>query len=143
MTSGAFDDIGRVEPAAEPDFEDAGVGGGAREGEEGGGGGHFEEARLRSRRRRRALRRAAAASCVVVDQRAGDADALVEADEVRAGEGVDPVPRRFERGAEEGAGRALAVGPGDMEHRRQPVLRVGRAGRAARAMRSSPRLSAA
>ena len=31
---------------------------------------------------------------------------------------------RLERGTQEGAGRALAVGAGDVEHRRQPVLRT-------------------
>jgi hypothetical protein len=41
-----------------------------------------------------------------------------------AGKDVDAVPDRFERGAEDGDGRALAVGPGDVEHRRQPVLRT-------------------
>ena len=61
---------------------------------------------------------------VVVDQRAGEPDALVEADQMRAGEHVDACARGFERGAQEGAGRALAVGPGDMEHRRQRVLRT-------------------
>ena len=60
----------------------------------------------------------------VVDQPAGDPDALVEADEVRAGEDMDRVARRFERGAEEGAGRALAVGAGDVEDRRKLVLRA-------------------
>ena len=39
-----LDDVGRVEPAAEPDLDDAGVGGRSRESEEGGGGGHLEEA---------------------------------------------------------------------------------------------------
>ena len=43
---GAIDDVGRVEPAAEPDLENAGVGGRARKGQEGGGRGDFEEARL-------------------------------------------------------------------------------------------------
>src|SRR3546814_17816226 len=40
------DDVGRVEPPAEPDLDDAGVGGGARESEEGDRGRHLEEARL-------------------------------------------------------------------------------------------------
>ena len=47
----ALDDVGRIEPAAEPDLEDAGVGGRARESEEGGGGRDFEEARLDARAR--------------------------------------------------------------------------------------------
>ena len=118
----AVDDVGRVEPAAEADLDDARVGGRAREGEEGGRGGDLEEAGLDAVARvedlgeqggEDARRRSAA----------GEADALVEADEMRAGKGVDPVARRLDRGAQEGAGRALAVGAGDMEDRRQPILR--------------------
>jgi hypothetical protein len=92
-------------------------------GEEGGGGGDLEEARLEPVGGVEHFGQERREVCVV-DQRAGDADALVEADEVGAGEGVDAMPRGFERGAEEGAGRALAVGPRDMEHRRQAVVRV-------------------
>ena len=61
---------------------------------------------------------------LVVDQLAGDPDALVEADEVRAGEGVDLVAARLQRRTEERDGRALAVGSGDMEDGRKPVLRA-------------------
>ena len=119
----AVDDVGRVEAAAEPDFEDQGVGGHALEREERRGRGDFEETRLHAlggvdhfgEER---------GQCVVVDQRPGKPDALVEADEVGAGERVDAVPGGFERGAQEGAGRALAVGPRDMEHRRQAVVRI-------------------
>ena len=53
LTSGPVDDIGRVEPAAEPDLEQAGVGGRAREGEDRGRGRDLEKARLDARRRRR------------------------------------------------------------------------------------------
>ena len=63
QTSGRSIDVGRIEPAAEPDLDDAGIGGRAREGEEGGGGRHLEEARADARRRRRAPRPAASASC--------------------------------------------------------------------------------
>ncbi len=82
------DDVGRVEPAAEPDLDDAGVGGRAREGEEGGRRGRLEEAdlhvaggveRLGEQSRQR----------LVLDQPAGEADALVEADEMRAGIDMD------------------------------------------------------
>ena len=64
----------------------------------------------------------------VVDQRSGEADAFVEADEVRAGVAVDAAPLRFEDGAEIGAGRSLAVGAGDVEGARKLVLRVAEAG---------------
>ena len=63
----------------------------------------------------------------ILDQLPGNADAFVEADQMRAGEDVDLVPGSFERGAQEGAGRALAVGAGDMEDGREPVLRPAEA----------------
>ena len=37
---------------------------------------------------------------------------------------MNPLARRFEQGAQIGDGRALAVGAGDMDHRRQPILRI-------------------
>ena len=51
---------------------------------------------------------------------------------------MDSPARRFEHGAHEGDGRALAVGAGDMDHRRQ--MELGRAQRASsRATRPSER----
>ena len=121
-----FDDVGRVEPSAEADLEDAGVGRRAGEGEQGGGGGDFEEARIDSVA---GVERFGEQSgeLIVLDQLSGDADAFVEADEVRAGEDVDRVPGGLERGAQESAGRTLAVGAGDMEDGRKPVLRPAEA----------------
>ena len=40
---------------------------------------------------------------------------------------MDALARRLQHRAQEGDGRALAVGAGDMDHRRQPVLRVAEA----------------
>src|SRR3546814_2741558 len=60
----------------------------------------------------------------VVDQRSGEADALVEADEVGAGVGVDAASLRFEGRAQEGAGRSLAVGAGDVEGTGELELRI-------------------
>ena len=37
---------------------------------------------------------------------------------------MDAVPCRLQPGTEESAGRALAVGPGNMEHRRQILVRA-------------------
>ena len=56
---------------------------------------------------------------VLVDQLAGEADALVEAHEVRRGIDVDAIAGRFEAGAHRRDRRALAVGAGDMDDRRQ------------------------
>ena len=46
---------------------------------------------------------------------------------MRAGEDVKLVSRCFERRAEEGDGRTLAVGPGHVQHRRQAILRPAEA----------------
>ena len=54
-------------------------------------------------------------------------DALMKIDEMRRGIDVDAIALRFGDGAQEGDERALAVGAGDMEDRRQPLL--GRAER--------------
>jgi hypothetical protein len=59
----------------------------------------------------------------VLDQSPGDADAFVEADEVRAGEDVHFVAGGFEHRAQEGAGRSLAVGPGDVKDGCKTILR--------------------
>ena len=52
------------------------------------------------------------------------ADTLVVAHEVRLDRRVDDEAFGFEDRAQVGASRTLAVGPGDVEHRRQPLLRI-------------------
>jgi len=64
---------------------------------------------------------------VVVDNRAGQPDALVEAHEMRRGVDVHAVARRLGHGADVGAERALAVGAGDMHDRRQALLGIAHA----------------
>ena len=140
QTSGRFDDVGRVEPAAEPDLDDAGVGGGAGEGEEGGGGGRLEEADLHAVGGVERLGEQGGQR-VVLDQLPGEADALVEADQMGAGVDMGAEPGRLDRGAQEGAGRALAVGAGDMEDRRQRALADCRARSSKAEIRSSPSMS--
>ncbi len=65
---------------------------------------------------------------VVFDQPAAagmaDAEALVEPDQIGRGVDMHALAGRFEDGADEGDGRALAVGPGHMDHRRQMPLRM-------------------
>ena len=117
-----FDDVRRVEPTAKADFEDARVRRGPNERQERHRGRDLEEARLDSVAPVEHLGQQRGER-LIVDQSAGNANPLVEPDEVRAGEGVDLVPRRFERGSEEGDRRALAIGAGDVEHWRKPVLR--------------------
>ena len=84
------DDIGRVEPAAEPGFEQHDIGRRAREGEKRGGGRDLEKrdrfaaigalALVEHREQR-----------VLVDQFAGEPDALVKAHEVRRDIDVHPI----------------------------------------------------
>ena len=115
--------VGRIESAAKPDLDDAHVGGRAAEGEEGGGGGDFEEARRQvggviehfGEQGREGI---------VGDEGAGEADPLVEADQMRAGVDVRGKPRRFDRRTQERAGRAFAVRARDMDHRGQAVVRI-------------------
>ncbi len=49
-------------------------------------------------------------------------EALVEAHQMRRGVDVHALARGFQHGAQEGDGRALAVGAGDVDHRRQFAL---------------------
>ncbi len=117
----AGDDVGRVEAAAEPDLEDRRVRWRACESDQRRSGRHLEEARLDpvAMVEHFAEKRG---EHFIIDQLAGDADALVEADEVGAGKGVNGPARCFDRGAEEGDRRAFAVGAGDMEHGGKGVL---------------------
>ena len=98
-----FDNVRCVKPPTKPDFEDASVCRRPRECEDCGRGSDLEEARLDPLSRRDYLFEQRSQR-LVIDQSAGDADAFVEADEMRACEGVDLVPACFERGAEEGDG---------------------------------------
>src|SRR5262249_46046046 len=59
---------------------------------------------------------------------AGEADALVEMHQVRRGVDMDLEPLCLQHRAREGTGRTLAVGAGDMDDRRQPVLRIAKVG---------------
>ena len=123
----AVDDIGGVEPPAQPHFEQQHVGRMARE----------QDQPRRSRDLEHRYRRAGIdalalgqniGELVVADQaalaRRGEPKALVEPDPVRRRVDVDAQAARFQDRAQEGDGRALAVGAGDVDHRRQPLLRM-------------------
>ena len=124
---GRFHDIGGVETAAEPDFDDGVVGGRFGEGEIGGAG-----RRLKIGEHVVAHRRIDAPQRV--DQRrvgnlfAGDDNALVEAHQMRGGVDVYGMSGGLKDRAQEGDGRALAVGAGDMKERRQRLLRIAETG---------------
>ena len=116
-----LDHVGGVEPAAQAGLQQREIGRRLGEGLEGKRGGDLEK-----RDGRFAVRRFAIVDELqearVVDQAARHADALVEAHEVRRGIDVHPPARGFGDGAQEGQHRALAVGAGDMDHRRQTAL---------------------
>ena len=60
----------------------------------------------------------------VADQFAGQAHPLIEAHKVRRGEDMHLQPGGFGHGAQEGAGRALSIGPGHMDDRGKAVVRI-------------------
>ena len=135
------DDVGRVEPSAEADLDDAGVGRDARESEEGGGGGRLEEADLHPAGgvERLLEQGGEQASSISVP---GEPDALVEADEVGAGVDVDALSPA----ASIAARRKAQVEPLPLvpaTWRTGGSRRSGLPRRASRAvMRSSPSMSA-
>ena len=121
------DDVGRIVAAAEADLEEREVGRVIGEEEDGGGGGDLE---LRDR--------GAAIDALDLEQRLdqrllvdeapaappAEADALMEADEMRRGVDVRGLAGGLDHRAQECGGRALAVGAGDVDDRRHPALRV-------------------
>ncbi len=131
VSSGLSDDIGRIEPSAEARLQQQKIGGRLGEGEKGrrcgdleqgdqlaaiggfGAGKAIDQIVLRDRRRA---------------MRAGEHDALMEIDEMRRGIDMHALAQRFGDGAGKGEEGALAVGAGDMHHRRQLVLWVAESG---------------
>ena len=116
------DDVGRVIASAKADLEQQIIGGDLAEHQQSRGGGDLEH-----RNRLAGVDRLAAIEGgehpLVVDEFAGEPDAFVEPHEMGRGVDVDALARRLQRGAHEGDRRALAVGAGDMHHRRRAGLR--------------------
>ena len=106
----------------EANLEDAGVSRSCSERQQRRSGRDLEETGLDPRARIDHLRQGSR-QLVIPDQPPGDADALVEAHQMRTGEGMNAVSARLERGAQEGHGRALAVRPGNVEDGRKRFLR--------------------
>ncbi len=121
------EDVGRVEPAAQTDLDQSGVGRNAREGQQSQRRRHLERCdrpivgrllRLVDQRHQR----------IVVDQPPRQADAFVEPHQMRRGIDVAAIAGGLQKGAQKGDGRALAVGAGDMEDRRQAAFRMAQRG---------------
>ena len=120
-----LDHIGGVEPAAETDFQQHHIGRMLREQTKCRRGFDFE-----NRDRRAGIGPLAMfqhpAQFIVADQRAAAAaaepKAFVDPHQIGRGIGVDAQARGFQDRPQIGDGRALAVGAGDMNHRRQLAL---------------------
>ena len=122
----AIQHIGRVEPAAQANLDHAGIGRYPQEREESRGGGYFEEAgRKILAQIEHFLQKIGQHR--VRNQAPGNADAFVVTNKVRLGRGVDGVAFGLQHRAQVGAGAALAIGSGDMEHRRQGLVRIAEA----------------
>ncbi len=115
---GAGDHVGGVAATAEAHLQHAEIRRGTGEQQEGDGGDHLEHRDRRAgvdllyllqgfRQQR------------IGHEPAGEAEPLVEADQMRRGIDMHAQAGRFPHRAEEGAGAALAVGAGNMDHRRQ------------------------
>ena len=122
-----LDQVGGIHPATQPHFDHAGIGRHGGKGQHGGGRGQLEEGD------RRVTIQADHVfqqhdQRVIADQLASQPYAFVEAHKMGAGIDMDAISLRFQAGAQHGAGAALAVGAGHMEHRRQPVVRIAQRG---------------
>jgi hypothetical protein len=121
----ALDHVGGIEPAAEAHFEQQHVGRVAREQQKRRRGLDLEHGdRLRPVD---GLAFPQRPSEVIIGHQhaatlAAEPEALVETDEMRRGVDVDAQRRGFEDRAHERDGGALAVGAGDVDHRRQAPL---------------------
>ena len=128
----AGDHVGGVEPAAEPDLQDQRVGGRLGEGQEGCRRRHLEERHgragvgaLGALQQLDQLRLADWARLAVGT---GDLDALMEAHQMRRGVDVHALAGCLQHGLQQRGGGALAVGAGDVDDRRQAVVRVAEPG---------------
>ena len=117
------DDIGGVRASAQSDFKDQPVGGVFGEEQEGGSGRDLEKgdrfAKIGGLGPGQGLDQGA-----IIDRLAVEQDALVEIDQMGRGIDVDALALGARHLRQEGTGRALAIGSGDMDRRRQLILRI-------------------
>ena len=130
-----LDHIGGIEPAAESDFEQQHVGRMFCEQQEAGRGLRLEEGEWLARIDLFAMLQRRL-QFVVTDQHAAQAETFVDAHQPGRGVGVNAKARGFEDRAQIGDRRTLAVGAGDMDHRRQIFDRGWPSRSSTRCMRS-------
>ena len=126
------DHVGRVEPAAETDLEQQHIGRMPRKQKERRGGLDLEH-----RDRLRAVGALAFQQHIgqrlvahqLAAARRAETKALVETHQMRRGVDVDGLARGLQHRAHEGHRRALAVGPGHVDDRRKPALRIAQRGK--------------
>jgi hypothetical protein len=123
---GAFDDVGGVQGSAQAHLDDRQIGRGLGHGDEGRRRGAFEHRRLDAAHGLDPVEDGV--ELRVLDQLSGQPDPLIETDQMGRGIGVDPEAGRLGHGADEGDGRALAVGAGDMDDGGQAKLRIAEDG---------------
>ena len=120
-----IDHVGRIEPAAKADFEQNDIGRMLREQQEGRDGLDLEEGDRRASIDPLAFQQRGD-QFVIIDQDAAadlaEPIALVDTHQPGRGENVDAQAGGFEHRAQIGDRRALAIGAGDMDHRRQLAL---------------------
>ena len=126
---GPCDDIGRIDASAEADFQQKHVRRSLGKEQERRRRRDLEK-RDRLRRhwlfaalKRRLQRRVRYQDAAAVTT---DTDSLVEVDQMRRGVDVHALAGSFQHRAHEGDGRSLAVGPGDVDHRRQARFRMAK-----------------
>ena len=115
------DDVGGVIFSAEADLEDQHVGLVPGEGQHGGGRRDLEEGDGRAFIAGFAFLQQGG-EFILVDELAAQANALVEAHQVRGAVDMYALAGGLEHGPKEGAGRSLAVGSRDMDHRWQAQM---------------------
>ena len=119
----AVDHIGRVQPPAQPDLQQGVIRRAAGKGQKRGAGRDLEIGDVR------ALVGAIArvqhrTQMVFGNQLSGQPDPLVKPRQMRAGIGVHHLAHRLQPGPDHRLGRSLAVGSGQMDHRRQVAFRM-------------------
>ncbi len=111
-----FDDIGGIQPAAEPGLDQGEIGRFAGKGKKRRRRGNFEKCDGRGTVGGLAIDQQLG-EMIIADRASGGLDAFIETYQVGRGVDMGLEPSFLGHGLHEGDGRALAIGAGDMDHR--------------------------